>query len=339
MTNNLNQYPIPEDEIDLRELIKVLVKSKKLIILTILIFTIVSIIYSLSLKPEFKSSSIIEIGYYEMTDGTVELIEKPSDTISAIRTNLIYKKRDGFLLENLIIKSPENKLIELQLTSKSSKKNVDLLSEVTNFIDARHSGLLASSTNQQKNQLSYEIDLIDSEISFLKENIKLELEAEISKLQNNLPIIDQEISQLEQVVTQDTNNLNLLKGTTLAIERASNSPTLEQIISSYKSQINQLKRERSSSILDISILSQKLDGIHKDDFQSDELFSLEQKQKILENQLQTLSAQTIVKTGPIGNIQTNTIKPKILHTILLGLIIGFITSILLVFINNFYKKL
>ena len=47
--------------------------------------------------------------------------------------------------------------------------------------------------------------------------------------------------------------------------------------------------------------------------------------------------QTQVKTLPIGNIETKTIKPKTQLTILLGLIIGFITGIFLVFIRNFVR--
>ena len=124
----------------------------------------------------------------------------------------------------------------------------------------------------------------------------------------------------------------------MAIERAASSPTLEQIISSYKSKINQLTRERNNSISDISILSQKLDALNKDTFQSDELFVLGKRQKILENQLKMLMNQTQVKTQPIGNIGTNTIKPKTQLIITLGIIIGFITSIFLVFINNFIKS-
>ena len=64
MANNLNQSTYLEDEIDLRDILKVLIKSKKLIILTTLILTIASIIYSLSLKPSFESSTKLEIGYY-----------------------------------------------------------------------------------------------------------------------------------------------------------------------------------------------------------------------------------------------------------------------------------
>ena len=226
----------------------------------------------------------------------------------------------------------------METTSSSGEQNENLLTEIINYIDERHSNLAVLITNQQKHQISNEIDLIESEISFLKEITRVNVEASISKLKSDLPILDQEISQLNQVIIDDANNLNIVKGSTLATERAASSPTLEQIISSYKSKINQLTRERNNSISDISILSQKLDALNKDTFQSDELFVLGKRQKILENQLKMLMNQTQVKTQPIGNIGTNTIKPKTQLIITLGIIIGFITSIFLVFINNFIKS-
>ena len=85
MTNNLNQYRYPEYEMDLWEIFKILIESKKLIISTILIFTTASIIYTLTLKPSFLTSTKLEIGYYEMPDGTHKLIDKPSNLISDLR--------------------------------------------------------------------------------------------------------------------------------------------------------------------------------------------------------------------------------------------------------------
>ena len=167
--------------------------------------------------------------------------------------------------------------------------------------------------------------------------MRIDLKAKISKLKNDLPIIDQEISQLEQVIIDDSANLKLLKGTTFALERASNSPTLEQIISNYKSQISQSKRERNNNISDINSLSQKLDALDKDNFQSDILINQEQERKILENQLQKFN-EPQVKTLPIGITKTENIKPKTLVPILLGIIMGFITSFLLIFIRNFVKS-
>ena len=152
----------------------------------------------------------------------------------------------------------------------------------------------------------------------------------------------------------------------------SSSPNLEQVIFNYESRIYELTKERNETKADLNFLSQKLDILNKIDWlatddleigskldenntpiasevflsqvdvlfgsQVDVFFSLAEEEKMLENQLQSLSAKSIVKTRPVGAIQTDTIKPKIVLTILLGLVIGFITSIFLVFIRSFAKS-
>ena len=341
MAQNLTQPSPYDDEIDLREIFKILIESKKLIILTTLIFTIASIIYSLSLKPEFKSSTILEIGYYEMPDGTQELIEEPSDLISNLKIyQLLNDQQDSSF------KAIENKLIRIETSSNKATDNEKILSSMITFINNRHNKLSIISSNLRKNTLVDKIDLIDSEISFIKSkqldnNLlkRTEIEDRIAKLKAELPIINLEIIQLEKVIIDDTNNLSLLTTNDKTQKaRASNSPTLEQIIFSYKSKINGFNTKKNTNILETKNLNNQLQILENVTHQSDELFSLEQERKILENQLQILMNATQVKTLPIGNIETKTIKPKTLLIILMGLIIGFITGIFLVFIRNFVKS-
>jgi len=341
MTQNLTQPSPYEDEIDLREIFKILIESKKLIISTILIFTIASIIYSLSLKPSFKSSTILEIGYYEMPDGTHKLIEKPSDLISNLKIyQLLNDQQDSSF------KTIEKKLIRIETSSNKATDNEKILSSMITFINNRHNKLSIISSNLRKNTLVDKIDLIDSEISFIKakqldNNLlkRTEIEDRIAKLKAELPIINLEIIQLEKVIIDDTNNLSLLiTNDKTQIERASNSPTLEQIIFSYKSKINDFNTKKNNNLIETKNLNNQLQILENVTLQSDELFSLEQERKILENQLQMLMNETQVKTLPIGNIETQTIKPKTQLMILFGIIMGFIAGSLLVFIRNFVKS-
>jgi LPS O-antigen subunit length determinant protein (WzzB/FepE family) len=401
MAKNFDQSLYVKDEIDLKEILKILLESKKLIISTLLFFTIASIIYSLSLKPSFESSTQLEIGYVEMNNGNRELIESTYDLISDLKV-LTMKNPDDKFIQKVSMNSFENKIISLNTTSSSAEQNESLLTEIISYIDERHSNLAVLITDQKKHQISNEIDLIKSKLSFIKakqldskqskkltinsklESIKSELsfikakqldsnqlkqsniEDRIARLQFELPIIDLKISQFEKVINEDTNNLSLLKeNEALQKERAINSPTLEQIIFTYKIGINDLNTKKYSNILEIKnlnnqlitlenatlqsdelfsleqekhILENQLITLENATFQSDELFSLEQEKHTLENQLQLLMTQTQVKTRPIRNIDTKTIKPKIVLHILLGLIIGFITGIFVVFIRNFVKS-
>ena len=93
----------------------------------------------------------------------------------------------------------------METTSSSGEQNENLLTEIISYIDERHSNLTLLSTDQKKDKISHEISLIDSEISFIKEITRVNLEASISKLKSDLPILDQEISQLNQVIIDDSN--------------------------------------------------------------------------------------------------------------------------------------
>jgi LPS O-antigen subunit length determinant protein (WzzB/FepE family) len=335
-----------QDEINLREIFKILIESKKLIISTILIFTITSIILFLSLKPSFKTTAKLEIGYLVGDNGDRELIESSSDLISDLKI-LILRNPDNKFSQNISINSFEDKVISLETTSNSGEKNENLLNEIINHINERHSNLVVLITDQRKNQISNEIDLLKYEIAFVKGKKLEENQSKILIINNNLarlayelPAIDLEISQLKKVVIADTNNLSILKNNTnMLAKRAANSPTLEQIIFSYESKINDLNTKKYTYILEENNLNNQLKNLENATLKSDEIYTLERNnQQILENELQMLMNQTQVKTQPIKNIETKTIKAEPKLIISLGIIIGFITGIFLVFINNFIKS-
>ena len=68
------------------------------------------------------------------------------------------------------------------------------------------------------------------------------------------------------------------------------------------------------------------------------VFHLNQKLATLIRDLENSNSKVKSKTHLIGNIETENIKSKTLLTLFLGIIMGFITGILLVFIRNFVKS-
>ena len=164
MAQNLTQPSPYEDEIDLKEIFKILIESKKLIISTILIFTTASIIYSLSLKPSFLTSTKLVIGYFDMPDGTQKLIDEPSNLISDLKI-LIMKKQDGKFSQNISMSSFENKIISLETTSSSGEQNENILNEMIRYIDERHSNIALLVTNRKKTNISQKIKTFESKIS------------------------------------------------------------------------------------------------------------------------------------------------------------------------------
>ncbi len=196
MTNNLNRSPNYDDEIDLREIIKILLASKKLIISTILIFTIASIIYSLSIKPEFKSSSLLEIGYYEMPDATQELIEKPSDLISELKL-LKLKNPDNKFSQNLSMNSMEGRVIRLETNSSSIEQNEKILNEMISYINERHSRLKKLRAEQNKNRISFDIETTEAQINHYTTKLSSKYQSQYLDIISNLGKEDQAIENLK----------------------------------------------------------------------------------------------------------------------------------------------
>lgn len=274
MANNLNQSPYPEDEIDLREIFKILIESKKLIISTILIFTIASIIYTHTIKPSFITSAKLEIGALELSNGEAELIESSSNLISNLKI-LFLKQPENEFNHSLSINAIEGKVISLEITSSSAEHNDNLFTEIINFIEKRHSNLEKLSI-EQKNK----IILIDIE------NTKDEIVHYNSKLS-------------------------------------------DQFQSKYLNIISNLQKEEQASER-LRLLSQNASN-------KDKVFTLNQKLATLIQDLENSNSKVKSKTRIISKIQTNEIN-KTQLIISLGIISGFVSSIFLVFINNFIKS-
>ena len=291
MANDLNQPVHFEDEIDLKKIFKILIEFKKLIISTIFIFTIVSILYSLSLKPSFISSSKFEIGYFERLNGdeTQKLIEKPLKLISDLNV-LIRKNPDNKFNQALSMDELEGKVLTFKTSSNSIEQNENFLTEIHNYIYERHSKLVARHfdsekliTEREKN-LSATIENVKEEITYLESKLSDQYQ---SQYLNIISKLDKEIQGKEY--------LQLLYR---------NSSSRDQVFHLNQSLVN---------------LTNELDS-HKYSI-------LQSKYSILKSKSQIL-----------GNIETITTKPKTQLIILLGIILGFFTSTLLVFIKYFVKS-
>ena len=88
MKKNSITPPHFDDELDLRLIIKTLIEAKKIIILSVLFFVTATSLYLFIQKPVYKSSALIEIGYFELSDGRNELLETSSSLISNLKVQL-----------------------------------------------------------------------------------------------------------------------------------------------------------------------------------------------------------------------------------------------------------
>jgi len=213
---------------------------------------------------------------------------------------------------------------------------------------------------------------IDNEVEFLKNSIKNQQESQkliaidsIKVIDNKIPALESKIKFLLELIPAEENNLLLLKSNPSALlQRASSSPTLQQIIYTYneeiitlKNQVQNLQQEKDTlekqvkSIAEGEFVSEELfklsqekealemqvKSIAEGEFASEELFKLQQEKDTLELQIKLVKDQKST-TQPIRELRTSEIKPKQLLIILIGAIVGFILSVFIVFIRQAFLK-
>jgi len=363
-----------ENQIDLRKLIKLLIESKKMIVIVTFFFTLLGLIFFFFEKTpvaSYTSSALIEIGAYDDAKKK-KLIESPNNLIQELIIRYIYKQTlPNVNSSNLSIQSIENKLINISYTSASSATSENVVNEIIKYIRNRHSLLLNKYSEKDINQLTNDIKLIDAErnnnkllIDVERNNNKLIVINEIHKLENRLPTLNDKIISTKDVILMEKGNLTLLQSSpSLLRERASQSPTLDQIIFSYRNKLIDIEFEKREIVRDLDILKKQLkewgslgpniplisniasinlsaSQWNTSNFVSDGIFSLKQSRDNKNAQLETLIAINLLNMNSqlIRKVSTQKIvKSKQIRVIYLFLLAGLFASISSVFIQNFLK--
>jgi capsular polysaccharide biosynthesis protein len=347
--NNPNDY-LQEDEIDLKEIFKLLINSKKLIVVITLFFTTLGAIYSFQKTPIFKSTALIEIGHYVLnsTDRpNRSLTIEPSKTLIKELTIKFNHKQNALDInsDKLVINFLEDRLIQISHTSSSSATSNNLLSLIMEYIENRHSLLLSNLSQKTKNQLTYKIESITDQIEYSNselltqyEDKKIRISNLIKSLNSKLSSLDRKIESLNQIIVADENNLLLLQSNPeLFIQRAVQSPTLDQVIFTYRSSLIDYETEKNKVITRKDTLENQLKLMESNVVEAEKIFKLLQEKDRLELELEFLMNQNPTSTQLIGEIVTNTIDSKKELIILVSFIFGLFLSIVIVLINNFLK--
>ena len=362
------------DEIDLIELLRAIYSSKKLIILITLASALFTYIYLAQKEVLYQSTVILEVGSYRSLDGEEILVEPVSSLIKKLKINQISQQ-----LDELNFSSIEEHFLEISFTSPSPEFNENLINEAIIFSQGSHMEIREKIINSFSekiiaidNEVKLLKDSLESRIKFLKNSLEIQQESQksiainsIKTIVNEIPALESKLKFLLELIPAEENNLLLLKSNPPALlQRASSSPTLQQIIYSYNEQSISLKNQIQDLQLEKEALEMQVESISEGKFASEELFKLQQEINILEMQLKasaegefvseglfklqqeknTLELQIqlvkdhINSTQPIRELVTSEIKTKTLLIILIGTILGFIFSVLIVFFRQAFLK-
>jgi uncharacterized protein involved in exopolysaccharide biosynthesis len=325
--NNLEQNYYQEDEIDLKELFKILWLKKNLIISITAAITILAGVYAFNKTPIYEAKATIEIGNYNsnynsnsnsnsntLVDSVPELVKKLNLLFIDIVKN--QKEREATITSISITKSVKG-FFDIKSESSSNELATNEINKVVTHIKNKHQIIIDNVKNRRK----LESKNIQANIDNIKnKDIKL-LVDRVNSRQKTLKQYQIHLSQL--IVNKDTTikenpTLIDLKQAEyeLSIKRDSLSKKREVLNS-----INAIESEIESMQNSINILDRKI-------------YSLSKQKELID------TSHNYKNSEVIGQVITNDYptKPKKKLIVVVAFIAGFILSIFLVFIMNAFRK-
>lgn len=195
-----------EDEIDLRELFKILVRYKYLIVIFTLVATLGAIFYALSKTPIYEVKSNVQVGYIGE-----ELIVEPDTLVKTL--NLVFNvedkpsSEDEFVSEVTSISTNKNlkNFIEIKTEAISNEEALKKNKEVVDFIKNSYQPKIEQYISETKNSIEnakraiqniddFEIKNIKEQIRILREQAIVKIDEEIKRLK------EQDIKKLQQQI-------------------------------------------------------------------------------------------------------------------------------------------
>ena len=225
-------YPHPnhiseEDEIDLRELFKTILRYKKFIIVFSLITTIVATIWVLLKNPVYEVKSNLQIGY--IGGGLIEkplTIVKTAKLVFHVDDEVTKNKKLASKVTDISLNKKIDNFIEIKAEAYSNEEALKKNKEVVSFIQNQYENKIKEYIKNNKNKIEnlkqkeYNLDNkttqdTKKEIKKLKEQTIAQIDEKIKKLkEQDIANINQEIKRLkEQTIAQIDEKINFLKNT------------------------------------------------------------------------------------------------------------------------------
>jgi len=305
--NQGNELPSLQNNITLSILFKVLSRSKLFIIAFTLFITVAVTFYSSNkniANPTFNSSALVQIGGYKIyTYNEYILLDSVEDLSYELNIKFIDSLQND-LGEKRVIKSInpiKDSFIEINSASIMKEEAVNKLLEVVDYIESKHNDIISeiqSSLAEEKNAKLTSIQLAKDYIN-----------------NSRIPVIDQKIELIKNVLTEFEEDLSSLK----SLANNVTSPQLERL--ERTSQISKIKGE---------ILLQKIAilDLEKDKLKfKNELKHLEEARILNENESNT-SKNIYSPSAIVGEIITEQVTTHSFNKYLL-IIIGFMSSLTL----------
>ena len=280
-----------EDEIDLMDYVKVILKRKKTILFWFFGLAIIAGIISFVMPKVYEIDTALEVGILEKASGTndEQLMESPTQLVGKIDGDVygIKVREDLNILEEdwpkIKTENPKGtNLVAISIESKETEKSENILKEINDLILGEHQDII----NVKKDLIEKKIITAENKIESTEEDIvivnkKIEpLENDIERINNKIESAEREKESLEEKVNSLQQQLiyEQTPGTQFALfdakEKLANKEddiedlylrinSLQRTIEDYGSKVNSLERTIDDYNSTIDSLRASLAGIRE----------------------------------------------------------------------------
>jgi len=316
MANKELQYQ--EDEIDLRQLMCILLASKKLIVVTTVIITLLAGIHAFTKTPIYEANALVEIGNYKLhnnnnnnnnnkasLDSAPDLVKKLNILFIDVFKN--EKDRD-YQISGISTPNNANNFIEIKAQAISNEIASRGLTKVVSYIQTKHQVIL----DDVRNRRELEINNINTKINNIKNK-------EVALLSNKIEL---QTANLEDYKSQ------LMRANVIIRDIENTNPALTALKLMEK-------RDLSAFIADLSLRLMDMRN-RKDKLETTAINDLIEQRALLESMLMPHNYKN---SEVVGKIITSDypIKPKKKLIVAVAFIAGLMLSIFLVFLLNAFK--
>ena len=316
MSQENTQQQIQEDEIDLRELWKTLLKRKMLIAAVTLAVTIAAVAYALLATPIYEVKATLKVGEYKLAANA-----NANANVTLANSAELVKELEILYIDTL--KNEEDRTAWIE--------HVDLAKKVNNYFDISAQGLSNEAAIAELNKV---VDYTQKEHQKTLDDVKEFREAQIKQAEGKISLLKgKTIPALKEKILRYTNDIKIYEKNFIAVQEnlkeiKSNNPTLAAI------QINE-QRYLADMLITLK------DALEKFEREKSE-FEVLQIPK-LEEELNTLIALTkphnYKNTEIVGAILTNDypVKPKKKLIVVVAFVTGLMLSVFLAFFLEFIQ--
>jgi len=318
-----------EDEIDLMDYVKVLLKRKVLILALFLAAAIVAGIYSFILPKIYKIDTTLEVGQVAgiMVEDPAQVVEKIKGDVYGIfvreKLQIPEEKYPKIKIEN----PKDTNLITLVIESAKPPESKNILEEINNLIIAEH---------QEK--IKVKKKLIGQDIKTTEDKIKL-VESDIEKTKNKIQPINEDIKRIENKIVFAEEEKKNLEAKIDALQKVlpyQQDPGTQFALFDTKEKLANKKQEIENLYLTINSLKRSKEDLDV------QINSLKTNIESLNAQINALRA-SLGEIKPTQAIKSPTvsespIKPNKKLNIVIAAVLGLFVGVFLAFFQEWWEK-